>query len=94
MGFFAGPAPIILHGSDTREPTAILLDDGHVIYLRHEPRRIAQQNPNPQTSKPNIRLQRPQPATGATTRLPRTCQHCRDELPSGARFCITCGQPV
>jgi hypothetical protein len=57
---------------------------------------MAQINQNPQTPKPNVLppSQHPQPATGATTRLPRTCGHCRDELPPGARFCITCGQPV
>lgn len=33
-------------------------------------------------------------ATGPTTRLQSYCSVCRDELPLGAKFCITCGEPT
>ena len=32
-------------------------------------------------------------ATGATERLPPHCV-CGDEIPDGARFCVTCGRNV
>lgn len=66
-------------------------------FARRRGATVAQINQNPQTPKPNVLppSQRPRDAsTGETTRLSRCCRHCRDELPPGARFCITCGKPV